>query len=861
MPEICQGDIFYCLCEILGYTQSDIADKLSDKLNMSLYNSRISPVKTKKNKGFKHLASESEWFFETFFKPCIADLSIDEVTNQLHVIRRFVRDNGLEFDNSQGTKGENYKSYVMRMLRAGLSNWSNNLKSKNERQIQQDQQDVKTELYSQKFMQNYGFTGREDLLNEIPQKLRENHLVVLAGMGGIGKTFLAREYAARHSADYDHIQSVACEEGVPSFRRLIQLVKFTGLNENEMADDDLYKKKTELIKQLDERNLIIFDNIDAPPRDLDLLEKLLKESDAHFIITTRLHDFFPHQYSYLVTTLSQVEQRQLFAFHARTTLEESNLSDLDHLLSYVDGHTMIIELIAKNVMRSEYTCKEMLIKLSTSQDDDTFPVPVEKDGHIFYELPFRRLVAKVMKLESLPSEQRELLWLLTILPAEGISRKMLFNFLPNVRSDANILEQMGLVIVDDTGQGRVTRIHPIIQMGVRDLTPYTPEKCLDFSGFIESLCNFIVSDENDTTYNSDIGRLIRSISNSVDFSLFPLSEALKWLDIMGKFCIDMCYYELSLTVSEIALSRLSAEKDKADAKELPKELSHYLPQLHSRVGRLHLRLAHYSSAVQHFQAVLALTEEGSEEWAKCCRNLGEVYRKAADYPNALEYDQRALKYLQNPLDIAEAKNAIGVIYVNLSDSEHDQTKLDTALTYYLDALHLREDNGAPVRELAFSYHNIGTIYNKKGEYLNALSYHKKGLELRRSAISTAPKRGADKESVHSALQLDAAASLTWIGNDYMEMGEKYAVQAKNAITEALDIRGEVLGESHPEYAWSLVSYSAWHEKQGNIKEAISIIKKVIDIRTKVLGPEHKYTVYAQATLNQLESKMKSKNPQ
>lgn len=64
------------------------------------------------------------------------------------------------------------------------------------------------------------FVGRQDDLEEINEILAKNQLVFLSGIGGIGKTELAKQYAYRHRTQYDTVVFAVYEKNIESLVRV-----------------------------------------------------------------------------------------------------------------------------------------------------------------------------------------------------------------------------------------------------------------------------------------------------------------------------------------------------------------------------------------------------------------------------------------------------------------------------------------------------------------------------------------------------------------------------------------------------------------------------------------------------------------
>ena len=100
------------------------------------------------------------------------------------------------------------------------------------------------------------YVPREDLLEKISDCYRsqtgKKRMAFLSGMGGCGKSELAKAYAERHSEEYDEIFWLTCKDGVDQ--------DLMGL----MADaDTLCVPEKEDISRFSDKVLIIVDNCNS----------------------------------------------------------------------------------------------------------------------------------------------------------------------------------------------------------------------------------------------------------------------------------------------------------------------------------------------------------------------------------------------------------------------------------------------------------------------------------------------------------------------------------------------------------------------------------------------------------------------
>ncbi|MFC4586303.1 FxSxx-COOH system tetratricopeptide repeat protein [Sphaerisporangium corydalis] len=136
---------------------------------------------------------------------------------------------------------------------------------------------------------NAAFTGRNDVLDKLRDRIISGGKAVvrpqaLHGLGGVGKTQVALEYAHRFMADYDVVWWIAAEHLDRINPTMAELAGSLGTGVNDSVSESS-RAAHEALRRGDpfSRWLLIFDNADDPHD----LERFLPSGSGHILITSR----------------------------------------------------------------------------------------------------------------------------------------------------------------------------------------------------------------------------------------------------------------------------------------------------------------------------------------------------------------------------------------------------------------------------------------------------------------------------------------------------------------------------------------------------------------------------------------------
>lgn len=135
---------------------------------------------------------------------------------------------------------------------------------------------------------NPNFTGRESVLSKLADDLNSGQpatwIQTISGLGGIGKTQIALEYAYRYRFRYDAVWWLRAEEEDTFAADYANFAKAADLPEKDAHDEQIIIDAVRSWLEQKRKWLFIFDNAREPE---DILDYLPDESTGHVLITSR----------------------------------------------------------------------------------------------------------------------------------------------------------------------------------------------------------------------------------------------------------------------------------------------------------------------------------------------------------------------------------------------------------------------------------------------------------------------------------------------------------------------------------------------------------------------------------------------
>lgn len=327
------------------------------------------------------------------------------------------------------------------------------------------------------------FVGRENELRQIETIFSSGQQVLfLSGMGGIGKTELAKRYAYLYGEEYRTIVFVPYQESIVQTvcgeDIHIHNVHREQSEEGLETEEEYFERKLKIIKeQTTKDNLIILDNFDVE-EDEDL-ERFL-ECPCRFLITTR-EDF--RDYDFCQIDVQQMEDindvEALFAVYNPRSYEEEERGQIREILKLVEYHTMTVELIAKYLREAEeepYVLLEKMRMIEGITGTEEVSVKHRKDRKMQNQKVQEHLQA-LFDLSGFSNVQLELMQSLSLLGYVRIARETFLSYVPFAGAKEALDKLIRLGWVEHNKKTDKISLHQIILDLVYHDSKPTAESC------------------------------------------------------------------------------------------------------------------------------------------------------------------------------------------------------------------------------------------------------------------------------------------------------------------------------------------------------------------------------------------------
>lgn len=859
MKNMNQGDLFNLIVELNFAKQIDIARAICSSTDLHF---NVPDIQSCVNRAYKGgngkpliniigSISSSEFatkIFQIIFKNCDIDNGATKeiAYDNFERIKNYLAEHNLAFNGMNSIANDSIPSFIIRMIIESFAkhkphNETSNNQKKPITYTHNLISDSLPVLHSQNIFCPSKFFGRQNYLDNMRELICSYKLVVLYGIGGIGKTYLSRQYAHEYESNYKYKQIITYDKSSKSFRNAILSLKFDNLEDNDMSESDRLEKRISLLNNMSEDTLLIIDNIDTQPSDIDIFNNLRTNSNMHIIITTRLKDYFPSEQTLTVDPLPDEYQLNLFKLHYQEEITPDDLLIIKKILKDIDGHTLLIELVAKSMCAGALSPLEMHSYLNNKNSEtELLPISINKDNLSSKKTKMDDYVKLLFDVGYLDESAKKALLFLSLLPFDGISKRLYYNLLPKYKASFNELISTSWAINDNN----TIRLHPVIRDMIRkELKP----SHINCDSVLANIHTHLQTQKNKLSEREqqDICKILHSISDIENF--YNGCDNITMLSFFAEFSFKS--YDFPLALELYSITAEIAEDGPIQTRT----------DLYIKLGGVYKRLAMLKDSINSFKKALESNDrlqpgpEKNLQEADIYLKLSDIYRKDGQYKQAMKCNNIAMEICENKQNgaklslLAEIYNRRGIIFLNTAESHENQNNrtslLEEALVHYTKALNLRIECNDNNQQLAYSYHNIGTTYNKLGNYKLARVNHEKALALR-EADPNIPKP-------------DIASSYVWIGNDYMAEDDSFMYLAKDNFEKSLEIRETILGKTHPEVAWSLMSLSEWYEKSGDIAKALNLAQRAYEIRINKYAPNHNYVLKSEEQINNLKHKLYS----
>jgi len=644
-------------------------------------------------------------------------------------------------------------------------------------------------IWSVPHLRNLYFTGREYVLAYLHETLTSKKTVALtqpraiSGLGGIGKTQIAVEYAYRYGHEYQAVLWAKADARKSLVSDFVTLADLLNLPEKDAADQR--RAIDAVMRWLQRHNqwLLILDNAD----DLEMVYDFLPTRGAgHTLLTSRSQATGPNIKGIELEKMERDEGTLFLMRRAKILAEDVPLecaSDKDRgeagvIWELLDGLPLALDQAAAYIEEHRSSFADYLSLYQTRRED-----LLKRRG----ALSRRDYPKSVATTWSLSFEQVER----TDPVAANLLRLCAFLH-PDAIPEAMLLE--GAAVLD-----------PVLQAIAADQ--------VRFDEIVGVLRQYSLVRRNPETKSLTIHRLVQTVLKDA----MQQDQQREWAERAVRV-VDAAFPEAELVATwQQCQQYLPHAQTCAELIEQWKMMFPEAARLLHRTGNYLYERGQYMEAEPLHQRALAIRKHVLGPYhpdvAQSLTDLALLYLGQGKYERVEPFHQRAHTIFECAL--GPAHHHVATSLNNLAKLYLAQGRYEAAEILMQRALAIREQVQGPDHpDVANSLHHLADLAAAQGKYIEAEELYRRALNMREQSLGLTHPNVA--ETLHEWARL------------YHTQGRDE--QAEPLFRRALTIREQILGPEHPALADTLESYADLLRKTGREGEAGPLEERAKAIR-------------------------------
>ena len=744
------------------------------------------------------------------------------------------------WENGATTPGRFYRKRLSEFFGIDIRSLGFSMEEKNTAEVNASSQNIPPLNWNVPYQKNPFFTGREKILSHLHEVLMAKKTSALTqpqalhGLGGIGKTQIALEYAYRYYQDYHTVLWARAHSSESLTSDYTAIAVLLNLPERNLTEQRLVVEAVKRWLAQKTRWLLILDNAD----DLQMVSAFIPSPcHGHVLLTTRLQVLGKVASSFRIEKLT-TEEATLMLLRRTGILDQdgslervspsirSQATDicqmLDNLPLAVNQAGAYLEETRCGLdgyLRLYRTHRRKLLEWREAHPTD-YPYSVATTWSLSFE-----------QIEQTHAAAAELLRFFAFLAPDAIPEELLLQgasefgpALQSISSDAFQLNEaiktlLKYSLLRRNQEAGTLSMHRLVQAVLKDQMDQSKQRL--WADRTVHVMNKVFPEAQFSTW--DLCQLYlpqaQLCADLIEQFRLASSEAGRLLDLTGNYLLQRGRYHDAARFLRKGLA-IREQVLEPEHPAIATSLNH--------LARLYLNQGKYDQVEAIIQRALTIQEKalGSEhpDTATSLHNLGNLYQVQEKFEQAESVLQRAHAIRKKAtvpdyFEIAAILDDLSVLYA-------DQGTFETAIQYAREALEIRKIVlGADDPDIAISLGNMAGFYHAEGKLDLAEPLYQQALSIFYKTLGT--------EYAFNAELLDNLACL------YIDQG-KYEL-AEPSAQRALDISEKALGLNHSKVAQNLKTLATIHHAQGKNESAEQLLLRALAIYEQTLGPEHSYT--------------------